>query len=285
MGASMCGQLIKAGFSATVTTRTREKAEPLLKQGASWSETPHAVAENSDVIFSIVGFPSDVKEVLLGERGALSGSSAGDILVDMTTSSPSLAVEISGAAEKVGVLALDAPVSGGAIGAEQARLSIMVGGDRGAFDSLRPCFEAMGQTIEYQGPAGCGQNTKLVNQTLIASNMIGVCEALLYAQQAGLDLEAVMRSVTTGAAGSWSLTNLGRKMIEADFEAGFFVEHFVKDLGLALTEAERMGLELPGLALAQRLYRSLESSGHGRSGTQALVMALAELSSVRWRAD
>ncbi|MEZ6111514.1 MAG: NAD(P)-dependent oxidoreductase [Pirellulaceae bacterium] len=259
MGSSMCGHLIDKGFSATVYSRTKAKAEALIAKGAAWAETPRAVAEQSDVIFSIVGFPSDVREVMLGEQGALAGCKSGNVLVDMTTSQPSLAVEIAEAAKARGVHSVDAPVSGGDVGAREARLSIMIGGDREVVEALQPCWDAMGKTIVHQGPAGAGQHTKMVNQTLIATNMIGVCEALLYAYRAGLDLETVMQSVAVGAAGSWSLSNLGPRIINNNFDPGFFVEHFIKDMSIALDEANRMGLSLPGLALAKQLYIALQA--------------------------
>jgi len=284
MGSSMCGHLVAKGFSATVYTRTQSKAKALLDAGATWADTPQAVAENSDVIFSIVGFPHDVREVVLGEQGALAGASAGSFLVDMTTSEPSLAVEIDGAARAKGVHSVDAPVSGGDVGAKEARLSIMIGGEKDVVEALQPCWEAMGKTIVYQGPAGAGQHTKMVNQTLIATGMIGVCEALLYGYSAGLDLETVMKSVESGAAGSWSLSNLGPRIIANNFDPGFFVEHFIKDMGIALTEANRMGLSLPGLALAKQLYEGVKAQGHGRDGTHALQLALSALSGVDWKA-
>ncbi len=282
MGAPMCGHLLDAGFALTVHTRTPEKAAALRERGAAWAETPRAVARASDVVFTLVGFPEDVREVVLGEEGALAGCAPGAVLVDMTTSEPSLAVEIAQAARARGVHAVDAPVSGGDVGAREARLSIMIGGDAEVVQRLQPCWERMGRTIVHQGGPGAGQHTKMVNQTLIASNMVGVCEALLYAQRAGLDLETVLESVASGAAGSWSLSNLGPRIIANDFAPGFFVEHFVKDMGIALHEAERMGLALPGLALARQLYVALRAQGHGRSGTQALALALATLSGVDW---
>jgi 3-hydroxyisobutyrate dehydrogenase len=283
MGTSMCGHLLAKGFSATVYNRTKSKAEPLLQKGAKWADNPQAVAKQSDVVFSIVGFPSDVREVMLADSGALSGSKSGAILVDMTTSQPSLAVEIYEAAKAKGVHSVDAPVSGGDIGAKEARLSIMIGGDKEIVEALRPCWEAMGKTIVHQGKAGAGQHTKMVNQTLIATNMIGVCEALLYAYRAGLDLNTVMQSVTPGAAGSWSLSNLGPRIINNNFDPGFFVEHFIKDMGIALDEAKRMGLCLPGLALSHQLYIALKAQGHGRDGTHALQLALANLASIDWK--
>lgn len=283
MGSSMCGHLIDRGFTATVYNRTQNKAEPLLAKGAVWADSPKAVAERSDVVFAIVGFPRDVREVILGEDGALAGSKADDILVDMTTSEPSLAIEIAEQAKTKGVYSVDAPVSGGDVGAREARLSIMIGGEKESVEALQPCWEAMGKTIVHQGGPGAGQHTKMVNQTLIASNMVGVCEALLYAYKAGLDLDTVMQSVASGAAGSWSLSNLGPRIINNNFDPGFFVEHFIKDMGIALDEAQRMGLALPGLALAKQLYLAVQAQGHGRDGTHALQLALASLAHIDWK--
>jgi 3-hydroxyisobutyrate dehydrogenase len=282
MGASMVGHLMEAGYPATLFTRTRSRAEPLLERGARWAGSPLDAARESDVVFSIVGTPADVREVILGPQGALAGLSSGGVIVDMTTSEPSLAVEIAAAAAGKGAAALDAPVSGGDVGARNAALSIMVGGERGAFDRVRPLLEKMGKTIVRQGGPGSGQHTKMVNQTLIATGIVGVCEALLYAYRAGLDLETVLQSVGGGAAGSWSLANYGPRMLRGDFEPGFFVEHFVKDMGIALAEARRMKLSLPGLALAHQLYVALEAQGDGRRGIQALLLALARISSVEW---
>ena len=282
MGASMCGHLMDAGHPATVHTRTRAKAEGLLERGAVWADSPQAVAEAADVIFTIVGYPADVRQVILGADGALAGCSGGEIIVDMTTSEPSLAVEIAEAAAARGVASVDAPVSGGDVGARNGTLSIMIGGDAEAVTSLEPCWEAMGRTWVHQGGPGAGQHTKMVNQTLIAAGMISVCEGLLYAWQAGLDLETVMESVASGAAGSWSLSNLGTRMIAGNFDPGFFVEHFVKDMGIALAEADRMGLDLPGLRLARGFYESLLAADRGRLGTQSLILALAELSELDW---
>ena len=282
MGRSMCGHLIDRGFSATVYTRTTKTADSVLAKGAEWADGPKVVAEQSDVVFTIVGFPSDVREVVLGPDGALAGCEAGDVLVDMTTSEPSLAVEIYEAARAKGVASVDAPVSGGDIGAREARLSIMIGGDEDVVEALGPCWDAMGNTIVRQGGPGAGQHTKMVNQTLIASGMIGVCEGLLYAYRAGLDLDTVMRSVASGAAGSWSLSNLGTRMIANNFDPGFFVEHFVKDMGIALAEASRMKLALPGLALAHQLYTAVQAQGGGKKGTHALHLAIASLSDIDW---
>ncbi len=282
MGRSMCGHLLSAGYEVTVFNRTASRAQSLVDLGAKLVKSPAEVAANSDAVFSIVGYPEDVREVMLGSSGALSTARAGTLLVDMTTSRPSLAVEIYEAAKAKGVASVDAPVSGGDIGAREARLSIMVGGDADAVARLRPCFEKMGKTIVHQGGPGAGQHTKMVNQTLIGGGMIGVCEALLYAYKAGLDLETVLQSVASGAAGSWSLSNLGPRVIKGDFEPGFFVEHFIKDMGIVLDEAARMHLVLPGLALAKQLYESVRAHGYEKKGTQALILALAELSKSPW---
>ncbi len=282
MGASMAGHLLAAGFPMTVFTRSRDKAAELEAKGAAWAETPAAVAAASDVTFAIVGFPNDVRDVFLGTDGALAGAAAGSTLVDMTTSEPSLAVEIASAASAKGVGAVDAPVSGGDVGAKNAALSIMIGGTDDDVARVMPLFEIMGKTMVHCGGPGAGQHTKMVNQILIATNMIGVSEALLYAHQAGLDLDKTLEAVSGGAAGSWSLSNLGTRMVAGNFAPGFFVDHFVKDMGIALDEAKAMRLSAPGLALAHQLYVALQAQGGGRNGTQALLLALAKLSDVDW---
>lgn len=283
MGTSMCGHLLDKGFATTVHNRTRVKAEPLIERGATWADTPQRVAENSDVIFSIVGYPHDVEEVLLGTHGALAGCQPGNVLVDMTTSQPSLAVRIAEAALREQVVSIDAPVSGGDVGARNATLSIMIGGERETVEALALCWDALGKTWIWQGGPGAGQHTKMVNQTLIATNMIGVCEALLYGYRAGLDLDQVLKSVAKGAAGSWSLSNLGPRILDGNFDPGFFVEHFIKDMDITLAEADRMGLKLPGLQLARELYGRLADRGHARQGTHALMLCLAEMSGIDWR--
>jgi 3-hydroxyisobutyrate dehydrogenase len=282
MGSSMCGHVLDAGYSVTAYTRTKARAQPLLDKGASWADNPAAVARAADVIFTIVGFPEDVRAVLLGPDGVIENASPGATVVDMTTTEPSLAVELYDAARANSIQAIDAPVSGGDIGARNAALSIMVGGDDDAIFRVMPLLECMGKMIVRQGGAGAGQHTKMVNQILIASGMIGVCEALLYGYRAGLDLDTVLESVGGGAAGSWSLANYGPRMLAGDYEPGFFVEHFIKDMGIALSEARRMRLALPGLALAHQLYVALESQGGGRRGIQALLLALASISAVDW---
>ena len=284
MGAPMCGHLLASGYPVTVFNRTPERARPLLERGAARAESPRAVAQHADVVFTMVGFPDDVREVVLGPAGTLAGAGRGTILVDMTTSEPLLAREIYEAARGRGVASLDAPVSGGDVGAREARLSIMVGGDRDAFERVAPLLRCLGATIVHQGPAGAGQHTKMVNQILVASGMVAVSEALLYAHQAGLDLPTVLQSVSGGAAGSWSLTHYAPRILARDFAPGFRVDHFVKDMGIALAEARRMRLSLPGLALVEQLYLALVAQGDGRKGTHALVLALARLSAVEWPA-
>jgi 3-hydroxyisobutyrate dehydrogenase len=282
MGASMCKHLLATGFGLAVTTRNRDKAQDVLAAGATWAQTPAEVAAASDVIFSMVGYPNDVREVLLGKDGALLAAAPGAVLVDMTTSQPELAREIAAAALARGVYALDAPVSGGDVGARNGTLSIMVGGEAEVFAAVRPCFEAMGQTIVLQGGPGAGQHTKMVNQILIAGTMVSIAEALVYAYRVGLDVETVLASVGSGAAGSWSLTNYVPRILAGNFAPGFFVDHFVKDLGIALAEARRAGLQLPGTELAERLYVTLQEQGRGRDGTQAIVHALAAISNQPW---
>ena len=281
MGRWMCQHAMAAGFSATVFNRSREKTQPLAELGAAVVDSPKAVAEASDIVFAIVGFPADVREVFLGANGALAGSKPGTILVDMTTSEPSLAVEIFEAARAKGVHSLDAPVSGGDVGAKNAALSIMIGGEDAAVAAVTPVFQAMGKTIIHQGAPGAGQHTKMVNQILIAANMIAVCEGLLYGYKSGLNLETVFKSVSVGAAGSKALEVLGPRIMARNFEPGFYVEHFIKDMGIALKEAERMNIALPGLALAKQLYEAVRAQGYGRKGTHALMLALEHLSNVK----
>jgi 3-hydroxyisobutyrate dehydrogenase len=282
MGRSMCGHVLDAGYAVTIFNRTRAKAETLLERGARWASSPREVAAASDVVFSIVGFPDDVCQVLTEDDGALAGAKLGSVLVDMTTSRPSLAVSIAAAAEKCGVVSIDAPVSGGDVGAKNGTLSIMIGGDALAVAALEPLWKLMGSKWVLQGGPGAGQHTKVVNQILIASNMIGVCEALLYGYRAGLDLNTVLESVASGAAGSWSLSNLGPRIIAGNFDPGFFIEHFLKDMRIALEESRRMGLKLEGLELAERLYREAAAQGLERHGTQALILALAKISGLDW---
>jgi 3-hydroxyisobutyrate dehydrogenase len=270
MGKSMAAHLLKAGFEVFVYTRTKEKASELLSQGAKWASSPKEMAQLANVIISMVGYPSDVEEIYFGENGLIENGKKGTHLIDMTTSTPSLAMRISEEAKKRGMQSLDAPVSGGDIGARDAKLTIMVGGDSEAFEAVRPIFDIIGSNVVHQGPAGSGQHTKMCNQIAIASNMIGVTEAISYAKKAGLDPDRVLRSISSGSAGSWSLSNLVPRMVKGDFEPGFYIKHFIKDMKIALDEAERMGMEAPGLSLSKSLYEGLAEAGEENSGTQAL---------------
>ena len=271
MGRSMAGHLLNAGYPLIVYSRTKEKAEDLIAQGAKWAPFPKEVAEQANIIITIVGYPTDVEEVYLGEHGIIANAKKGSYLIDMTTSTPTLANKIYMEAKKQEIFALDAPVSGGDIGAREGKLSIMVGGDEHAFLAMEPIFKCLGTNIVYQGKAGAGQHTKMCNQITIATGMIGVCEALAYGQKAGLDLDQVLRSISTGAAGSWSLSNLAPRMIAGNFEPGFYIKHFVKDMKIALEEAEKMNLQLPGLQLAKSMYDELVAKGYEDNGTQALI--------------
>lgn len=286
MGASMAGRLIDAGYNLTVYNRTRAKARTLIDRGATWAGSPKEAAEGAEVVAIIVGYPRDVEEVILGESGVLAALNPPRIIIDFTTSSPELAQRIAREAASCrceaasGVATLDAPVSGGDIGAKNGTLSIMAGGDEEALNALRPMLEHLGKKITHLGGPGSGQHTKMVNQILIATMMIGVCEGLIYARRSGLDPMQVIEAVGSGAAGSWSINNLGPRIARRDFNPGFYVEHFIKDMGIALSEARRMSLSLPGLALAEQLYQSVRAHGHGRSGTQALMLALEKMSAI-----
>jgi len=278
MGAAMCGHVMAAGHDVRVYSRTKQRAEPLLERGAEWCDSPRAVAEGCDAVFTMVGTPDDVRDVVLGEDGVLGAMQEGSTLVDLTTSEPGLAEEIAEAAAERGVGAVDAPVSGGDVGARNGKLVIMCGGDQAAFDRARPLLEAYGQTIVLEGGPGAGQHTKMVNQIAIASGMVALCEALLYAHRSGLDPEKVLDTIGGGAAGSFSLSTYGPRLLKGDLEPGFKIDHFIKDLGIALAEARRMRLSLPGLALAEQLYLAAQAQGLGQKGTQALLVALARLS-------
>ncbi len=270
MGRGMALNLMAAGFSLSVYTRTKSSAQEVLDAGGKWCDTPQEAVRGSSAVITIVGYPQDVEDLYLGEGGILAGTVAGAIVIDMTTSSPQLAEKIAAAAKEKGIYALDAPVSGGDIGAKNGTLSIMVGGEEAAFTAAKPLFEAMGKNIVYHGKPGSGQHCKASNQIAIAASMLGVCEALKYAEKSGLDLKQVLQSIESGAAGSWSLTNLGPRIINGDFEPGFFVKHIVKDIGIALDSAERLGCITRGLPAAQKVYQEIEKGGDGEKGTQVL---------------
>ena len=281
MGASMAGHLMSAGHSLVIYTRTKSKAQPLLERGAAWADSPMAAAEGADIAISMVGVPDDVDQTHLGPRGTLRATKPPRIIIDMTTSRPGLAVKIADEAAKRGVGSLDAPVSGGDIGARNATLSIMVGGAPVHFEKALPVLRLLGKNIVLQAGPGAGQHTKMVNQILVAASMVGTCECLIYAQRAGLDPMKVIESVGSGAAGSWTINNLGPRIVRRDFEPGFYVEHFVKDLGIALEEASRMNLDLPGLSLAKQLYDQVSQHGLSRKGTQALMLLLEQADAER----
>ncbi|MGD2433692.1 NAD(P)-dependent oxidoreductase [Bacillus velezensis] len=270
MGNSMASHILEAGYPVLVYTRTKQKAEEILNKGAVWQETVKDLSEKADIMITMVGYPSDVEEIYLGENGILRHAKEGAFVIDMTTSKPSLAKKIAEKAKEKSIHALDAPVSGGDIGAQNGTLAIMVGGEKEAFEACLPLFSVMGENIQYQGPAGSGQHTKMCNQIAIAAGMVGVAEAMAYAEKSGLNPEQVLKSITTGAAGSWSLSNLAPRMLKGDFAPGFYVKHFIKDMGIALEEAELMGEEMPGLALAKSLYDKLSAQGEENSGTQSI---------------
>ncbi len=277
MGKSMCIHILKNGYPLSVYNRTKEKAGELCKEGAAWLATPGDVAAASDVTFTMVGEPADVEQVILGKGGVLARSRPGSVIVDMTTSEPSLARRIYEEAKGKSVSSLDAPVSGGDIGAREGTLAIMAGGDEEAFKRVLPVFELMGKNIAYMGGPGMGQHTKMSNQIVIAAAMVGVVESLLYARRAGLDLDAVIDIIGKGAASSWCLNQLGRRIVKGDFAPGFYIRHFVKDMGIALLEARRMKLSLPGLALANQFYIAAMAEGLETEGTQALYKVLDRL--------
>lgn len=271
MGSSMAGHLLAAGWPVHVYNRTRSRAEAVLEKGAVWFDRPAELVGTVDLCITMVGFPNDVEALYFGEQGLIRNARKRAFLVDMTTSSPLLARRIGEAARDNGLHALDAPVSGGDLGAREARLSIIVGGENAAFEACLPVFEKMGKNIVLQGGWGSGQHTKMANQIAIASTMMGVCEAITYARQAGLDPHQVLRSIESGAAGSWSLSNLMPRALKGDYAPGFFVKHFIKDMQIALDSAAEMKVDLPGLALARKLYQLLADSGGEDDGTQALL--------------
>lgn len=271
MGASIVKHLLQVGHEVTVYTRTKSKAEALVALGAKWANTPALATKEQQIVFTMVGYPKDVEEVYNGKDGIFSAANEGTIVVDMTTSEPTLAQKLYEQANAIGVSSLDAPVSGGDIGAQNGTLSLMVGGDLEVFEKMKPIFEVFGENIVYQGAAGAGQHTKMCNQIVIASGMVGVCESMAYGLKAGLTMDEVLRSITAGAAGSWSLSNLAPRMLKGDLAPGFYIKHIIKDMKIALDEAERMNLQLPGLALAKSMYDQLLEEGYGENGTQALI--------------
>jgi 3-hydroxyisobutyrate dehydrogenase len=270
MGKSMASHLLKNGYRLIIYNRTPSKGQELIDQGAERKRTVSELAAEADVIITIVGYPKDVEEVYFGDGGIIQNAKPGSYLIDMTTSKPALAEKIHEEAAKRGIFALDAPVSGGDVGAREARLTIMVGGEEKAFEEMKPILSLMGKNIVLQGKPGAGQHTKMCNQIAIASNMIGVCEAVAYAEKSGLDPATVLKSIEAGAAGSWSLSNLAPRIINEDYRPGFYIKHMIKDMGIALEAAQELGLTTPGLELSKSLYDEMSSKGEGESGTQAL---------------
>ncbi len=270
MGNSMAGHLQSAGYALNVYNRTKERAQPLIDKGAKWQDSVADVAVHSNIIITIVGFPYDVEEVYLGAEGIIANAEPGSLLIDMTTSKPNLAQQIANDAAARNIASVDAPVSGGDLGAKEARLSIMVGANEDAFERAKPVLEIMGKNILLQGPPGSGQHTKMCNQIAIASLMIGIVEAMEYAKQSGLEPFTVLKSIESGAAGSWSLSNIAPRALKEDFAPGFYIKHFIKDMGIAIESATEMNLALPGLLLAKKLYDKLAELGYENDGTQAL---------------
>ena len=271
MGKSMIRNLIKNGFNVSFYTRTKAKALDLIDEGVAWCDSAAACAAGKDAVITIIGYPKDVEETYFGEGGIIAAADPGTLLIDMTTSSPQLAVRIREAAAAAGKRALDAPVSGGDTGARAGTLSIMVGGSKADYEDALPVFQAMGTTIIYEGGAGCGQHTKMANQIAIAGCVAGVSEAIAYAGRTGLDVQTMFDSISKGAAGSWQLTNNGQKMIEHNYDPGFFIKHFIKDMKIAVEEAKEAGLDIPVTDLVLSAYRKLEDEGLGDLGTQALI--------------
>ena len=271
MGKSMAGHILRAGYPLVVYNRTKKKADELVARGAKWADSPAEIAAQSDIVLTIVGFPEDVEEVYLGKKGLFTRGKAGSVYIDLTTSSPTLAQKLAEIGMEKGIHVLDAPVSGGDIGAKNATLAIMVGGEKAAYEKVLPILQLLGKKITYMGPAGAGQHTKMANQIAIATNMIGVCESLVYAKKAGLDVQKVFDTISTGAAKSFSLSSYGPRIIKGDYSPGFFIKHFIKDMRIALNEAEKMGIEFPGLALAKEMYEKLAKEGEENSGTEALI--------------
>ena len=278
MGSSMVSRLIEAGYTAFIYSRTKAKAESLIEKGAIWCPTPCSVAESAEIVFTIVGFPQDVEDVYLGKDGLIEGAKTGSIFVDMTTTKPSLDISIAEKLKEKGAKMADAPVSGGDKGAREGTLSIMVGADEDVFEAIKPLLEVMGKNITHMGGIGAGQHAKMANQIVIAGTMAGVSEALIYGAAAGMDLEKMVSTISKGAAGCWTLDNLAPRVLNGDYNPGFMVEHFIKDMSIALEESEKMGLSLPSLALTRELYKAVKAEGYGKNGTQVLVKALERLS-------
>ncbi len=279
-GKPMVSHLIKAGNDVIVYNRTLSKCDDLSELGAKVCSTPKEVAEKSDIIFTMLGFPSDVENVYFGEKGILAGIKPGMILIDMTTSSPRLAKRIYDEAKEKGAFSLDAPIEGDDLAARKKTLHVMVGGDEEKFEEIYPFFMVVAETATFMGEAGSGQNTKMANQILIADTMIGVVESLLYAYKSGLDLKKVIEVIGKGTAASWSINNLGRRIIKKKFHPGFYIKHFVKDMGIILEESERMRLALPGISLVRQFYIAAMNLGMENLGTQGIYKVFAKMNNI-----
>lgn len=271
MGKSMVRNLMKGGYEVFIYTRTKAKVLDVIEEGARWCDSVSECAKAGEIIITIVGYPKDVEEVYFGEKGIIENAAKGTYLIDMTTTSPKLSVRIYNQAKERGIYSLDAPVSGGDVGAKNGTLAVMVGGDREVFDAMLPVFECMGKNIVYEGAAGSGQHTKMANQIALAGAITGVCEAMSYAKKEGLDVKTMLDTISTGAAGSWQMTNMGPRILKGDYEPGFFVKHYIKDMKIAKEEAEDVSLELGMLNCVLDMYQKLEEQGMGDLGTQALI--------------
>jgi len=272
MGGAIAEHLLDAGHELVVYNRTKAKTDALVAKGATWVDTPAQVAEKTDIIFSMVGYPTDVESIYFGKQGIFSTLTAGKTVVDMTTSTPTLAEKIAAKAQELNAHALDAPVSGGDVGAKNATLTVMVGGDQATFDAVKPLFELVGSKVHLFGPAGKGQHTKMANQIMIAGTMTGTVEMMVYAKHAGLNMNDVLDTLSSGGADNWSMDNYAPRILKGDYTPGFFAKHFLKDLRIALDEADKMKLDLPATKLAKQLYETMvDDKGLGNDGTQGLI--------------
>ncbi len=271
MGKSMVRNLMKHGFALSIYSRTKSKCEDVASEGAKWCDTIADCVKDADAVITMVGYPKDVEEVYFGEQGILANVKPGTYVIDMTTTSPKLSVRIYEQAKEKGIVALDAPVSGGDVGAKNGTLAIMVGGDKEAFDACMPLFQAMGNNIVYEGKAGFGQHTKMANQIALGGAIAGVCEAMTYGRKMGLDIQTMLDTISTGAAGSWQMSNMAPRMLKGDFAPGFFVKHYIKDMKIATEEAAAVGLDMAISDEVLDMYKELEEKGMGDLGTQALI--------------
>lgn len=271
MGQSMARHLMNKGYEVAVYTRTKEKAQGIIEEGAKWCESVAECAKGRDVVITMVGYPKDVEEVYFGESGVLASADQGTYLIDMTTTSPKLAIKIDEVAQKKGLHALDAPVSGGDVGAQKGTLAIMVGGEESDFKACHEIFECMGTNIVYEGKAGNGQHTKMANQIALGGVITSLCEAMAYAKHVGLDMDKMLGSISTGAAGSWQMSNMAPRIAKGDLDPGFYIKHYIKDMTIALEEGHDAGLKMEMLEKIRAMYEKLQDEGYGDLGTQALI--------------